>query len=83
MYPALRGDYGLHKRPTTLAIGKIVNKLEGTEELQILKGLCIIVSLVTISISLRSQELILSYGILWCVLHLLSHLHPYKIQLTQ
>ena len=27
-YRALRGDYGLHNRPTTQAIGKIVKKFE-------------------------------------------------------
>ena len=29
-YRALRGDYGLHNRPTTQAIGKIVKKFEET-----------------------------------------------------
>ena len=29
-YLALRGDYGLHNRPTTQTIGKIVNKFEET-----------------------------------------------------
>ena len=29
-YRALRGDYGLHTRPTTKAIGKIVKKFEAT-----------------------------------------------------
>ena len=31
----------------------------------------------------RSQELGLSYGILWRFLHLGLHLHPYKVQRTQ
>ena len=31
----------------------------------------------------RSQELGLSYGTLWCILHLDLQLHPYKVQLTQ
>ena len=36
-YRALRGDYGLHNRPTTQAIGKIVKKFEETgARLQIL-----------------------------------------------
>ena len=30
-YHALRGDYGLHNRPTTQAIGKIVKKFEESE----------------------------------------------------
>ena len=30
MYHALRGDYVLHNRPTTQAIGKIVKKFEET-----------------------------------------------------
>ena len=29
-YSALRGDYGVHNRPTTQAIGKIVKKFEET-----------------------------------------------------
>ena len=29
-YRALRGDYGLHNRPATQAIGKIVKKFEET-----------------------------------------------------
>ena len=33
--------------------------------------------------SRRSQELGLSYGILWCILHLDLHLHPYKVELWQ
>ena len=52
-YRALRGDCGLHNRPTTKAIGKIVKKFEERlESLQILKGLCIIVLLVSLKISL-------------------------------
>ena len=31
----------------------------------------------------RSQELGLSYGTFWSILHLDLHLHPYKVQLTQ
>ena len=48
-YPALRGDYGLHNRPTAQAIGKIVKKFE-EKCLQILKGLGIDVSLVPLKI---------------------------------
>ena len=28
-------------------------------------------------------ELGLSYGILWCIVHLGLHLHPYKVQITR
>ena len=33
-----------------------------------------------VSIPCRSQELGLSYGILWHILHLDLHLHPYEVQ---
>ena len=36
-----------------------------------------------VSIPRLCQELGLSYGILWRILHLDVHLHPYKVQLTQ
>ena len=36
-----------------------------------------------VSIPRRSQELGLSYGTLWRILHLDLYLHPYKVQLTQ
>ena len=36
-----------------------------------------------VSIPRRSQELGLSYGIFWRILHLNLHLHPYKVQLMQ
>ena len=36
-----------------------------------------------VSIPRRSQESGLSYGILWRILHLDLHLHPYKVLLTQ
>ena len=35
------------------------------------------------SIPRRSQELGLSYGTFWRILHLDLHLYPYKVQLTQ
>ena len=35
------------------------------------------------SIRRRSQELLLSYGPLWRILHLELHLHSYKVQHTQ
>ena len=50
---ALGRDYGSHNRPTTQAIDKIVKKFEESGEwLQILKGLCVIVSLIPLNISL-------------------------------
>ena len=36
-----------------------------------------------VSIPCHSQELGLSYGTLWRILHVDLHLHPYKAQLTQ
>ena len=36
-----------------------------------------------VSIPRRSQELGLSYGTLWHILHLHLYLHSYKVQLTQ
>ena len=36
-----------------------------------------------VSIPRRSQELGLSYGTLWRILHLDLHLHPYNVQLRQ
>ena len=36
-----------------------------------------------VSIPLRSQELKLSYGILWHILHFHLNLHPYKVLFTQ
>ena len=36
-----------------------------------------------VSIPCRSQELELSFGILWRILHLDLHLHSYNVELTQ
>ena len=36
-YSAFRGDYDLHNRPTTQAIGKVVKKLEETEMITIVE----------------------------------------------
>ena len=71
--------------------------MRGLEWLQLLQGLCIIahstenIAIVNesvaedpnVSIPHRSQELGLSYGTLWRILHLDLHLHPYKAQLMQ
>ena len=93
---ASRGDYGLHNRPTTQAINEIVKKFEETgvvtnierpvhyrfassaENIAIINES--IVKDPNASITLRSQELGLSYGTLWRIFHLDLHLHPYKVQ---
>ena len=98
-YCALREDYGFHNRPTTQAIGKIVKKFEETEVVTNIgrhvnyrfarspENIAIVSESVAedpnVSIPCRSQELGLSYGILWRILHLDLHLHPYKVQLTE
>jgi hypothetical protein len=98
-YRALRGDYGLHNRPTTQAIGKIVKKFEETGAVTNIvrpvhhrfarsaENIAAVSESVAedpnVSIPRRSQELGLSYGTLWRILHLDLHLHPYKVQLTQ
>ena len=51
-YRALREDYSLHNRPTTQAVGKIVKKFEEIRAVIILKGLYVIVFLVSLKISL-------------------------------
>lgn len=59
--------------------------------LLIFKDLCIIVASVSqsvaeeprLSIPRRAQQLGLSYGTLWRILHLDLHLHPYEVQLVQ
>ena len=91
-YRALRGDYGLHNRPTTQAIGKIVKKFEETGAVTNIvrpvhhrfarsaENIAAVSESVAedpnVSIPRRSQELGLSYGTLWRILHLDLHLHP-------
>ena len=92
MYRALRGDYGLHNRPTTQAIGKIVKEFKKTGVVTNLERpvhhrfACSaeIIAIVSesvvedpnVSIPHRSQKLGLSYRTLWRILHLDLHLHP-------
>ena len=79
-YCPLRGDYGLHNRPTTQAFGKIVKKFEETEAItnivrpvhhrfaRSVENIAAVSESVgedpNVSISCRSQELGLSYGTL-------------------
>ena len=75
----LTGDYGLHNRPTSQTIGKIVKKFE---ELGVVAYIEIPVhhrfpENISVAIERRYQELELSYGTLWRILHLDLHLHPY------
>ena len=97
-YRALSEDYGLHNRPTTQAIGKIVGKFEETGVLinidrqvnhrfaRSAENNAIISESVAQdrNVSIRSiQESELSYGTLRSILHSDLHLHTYKVQLTQ
>ena len=81
-YRALRGDYGLHNRPTPQAIGKIVEKFEETVMVTNIRRpvhrhfAC---STENIAFVCRSQQLRLSYGTLWRIMHLDLHLHPYTV----
>ena len=91
-YRVLRGDYGLHNRPNTQAVGKIVNKFEETIVVTNIEkpvhhffacsaeNIAIISENVTeepnVSVPRRSQGL--------ChILQLNLNPHPYKVQLTQ
>ena len=88
-YRTLRGDYDLYNRRTTQAIGKIVQKFEGSGVFTNIEGHvhhCFArsaenIAIVSESIAEgpiphRAQELGLSYGILWHILQLDIHLHP-------
>ena len=95
----MREDYGLHNRPTTQAIGKILKKFEETGVItNIEKSVhhrfapsaenIVIVSKsiaeeTNVSITRRSQVLGLPYSTLWRILHSELHLHPYKVQLRE
>ena len=98
-FRALRGDFGKNTRPTAQAIGKIVAKFEKTgsvtdattpahhRKARSMENIAAVSASVeedpNLSIPRRSQQLGLSYGSLWRILHLDLHLHPYKVQLTQ
>ena len=77
-YRALRRDYGLHNRPTMQAIGKIVEKFEETGVVTNIRRPVhrhFARSTENIAIVRRSQQLRLSYGTLWHIMHLDLHLH--------
>ena len=82
MYRAVRGNYGLHNRSTTLAIGKIVKKFEeagvvtNIERLEHQRFMLPKTQMYQFPVV---HELGLSYGTLWRILHLDLHLHPYKV----
>ena len=85
----------MHNRPTTQATGKIVKKFKETGVItsverpkryryaHSVENITIVSESVAedtnVSIPPRSQELELSYGILWRILHIDLHLHPYKV----
>ena len=89
----------LYNRPNTQAIGKIVQNFEETEVVTNIErpvhhrfahssaNTLIVSESVAedpnVSILRRSQDLLLSFGILWSILHLDLHLHPYKVKLIQ
>ena len=89
----------LHNRPTTQAIGIIVKEFEETAVVTNIKrpvhhrfarsakNIAIVSDNVAedpnVSISCRSHELGLSYGILWRILYLDLQQDPYKIKLSQ
>ena len=89
-YRALRGDYGLHNRPTMPAIGKIVKTFEETGVIinierpvdhrfaRSAENIAIVSENDTVdpNVSLPRRSYVL-------MLHLDLHLHPYKVQLTQ
>ena len=94
-YRALRGDYDVHNRLSTQAIGKIVTKFEETRVVTNIERLvyhrfarsaeniAVVSESMNMSITCRSQELGLSCDTLWRILHFDLHLHLYKVQLTQ
>lgn len=95
----LRADYGRNNRPTERTIRNVVNKFEETGSVcdivrpvhhrnaRSTENIAAVRESVAeernLSIPRRAQQLGLSYGTLWRILHLDLHLHPYKIQLTQ
>ena len=94
-YRALRGDYDLHNRSTTQAIGKSVKKFEEAGVVTTIEpsfrcsaeNISIVSESFTedpnVSNSPHSQELGLSYCTFWSISHLDLNLHPYKVQLMQ
>ena len=74
IYRALRGNYGLHNHPTTNIIDIIDKIMKEFEETGVFTNITAIVSKSVaedpnVSIPCRAQELELSYGTLWRILH--------------
>lgn len=98
-YRALRPEYGRHNRPSQQTILNVVNKFEQNglvtdirrpvhrRNARSLENIAAVSASVTadpnLSIPRRAQQLGLSYGSAWRILHLDLHLHPYKVQITQ
>ena len=98
-YRALRKTFGRHNRPTELGIRKLIQKFETTGNVSDSKHPskntniinaetleCVLQSVTEnpeTSVRRRSQELGLSYGTTWNILHRSLKLKAYKIQLTQ
>lgn len=98
-YRALKADYGRHNRPSQQTILNTVNKFEQSgsvldvrravhhRNVRSVENIAAVSESVAedpnSSIPRRAQQLGLSYGSLWRILHLDLHLHPYKVQLTQ
>lgn len=98
-FRALREIYGQHNRPTELTIRNLIQKFESNGSVcdvknptrqkrkRIAENIDAVNQSVNESpeqsITRRSQELGLSYGITWNMLHKDLHFKAYKIQLTQ
>lgn len=98
-FRALREIYGRHNRPTESAIKRLIQKFETTGSVcnvipkerrkkrrstEIIAGVQKSVSnCPEQSLRRRSQELVISYGSLWNILHEDLKVMPYKIQLVQ
>ena len=94
-YRILRVVYGLHNSSTTQAMGKILKKFKETGAFTNIErpghhrfarsaeNIAIVSESVAkdpnVDIPRRPQELGLSYGTLWRILHLDVHLHPCKV----
>lgn len=99
VFRAIRNDFPRHGRPTEHTIGNVVRKFEQTGSVADIhrpthhrnvrshENIAAVAESVeedpTTSINRRSQQLGLSYGSLWRILHLDLHLHPYKVRLAQ
>lgn len=95
----IRDFFGVNNRPNQSSIQRLVKKFDETgcvtdkpksgrpKTVRTNENIAAVSESVenepTTSISRRSQELGISYGSLWRILHKDLHLHAYKIQLTQ